>query len=321
MFAKFTPTLPDVASTTAEIAQSVYYISGRLNVSGTGSLDPIQVLPGIVSTAIVSGDYSIEVQNSSQDILSTMSFTATFTDSEGVPLDAAYFSFQLPAQENVAKILLKYNDEVLDSIVPSPNPPTATVTAPTGGESWSGRETISWSAGDDDGDPLHFTILYSPDEGGAWYPVATNLTGNEYTVDVDRLPGGQGGKIQLIASDGFHTIQVISAGAFTVPHPAPLVTINSPADGQSFIANEWIKLTGSANDLAGSAADTFTYTWAIEGQVFDVGSETGMLLEEGNYTITLTAYDDLGNYGETSVTVSVARVPGSNEIYLPMILR
>jgi len=192
------------------------------------------------------------------------------------------------------------------------------------GDSWSGQETISWSAGDDDGDPLHFTILYSPDEGDNWYPVATNLTGDEYTVDAGGLPGGTGGKVQLIASDGFNTVQVQSAGTFTVPYPAPIVTIDTPADGQSFIANEWIKLTGNANDLAGSAADTFTYLWTIDGQVVDIGSAANILLEQGEYTITLTAFDGLGNYGEATVTVSVAPVPGSpvpNDIYLPLIVR
>ena len=87
------------------------------------------------------------------------------------------------------------------------------------------------------------------------------------------------------------------------------------------MANEWIKLTGSANDLAGSAAGTFTYLWTIDGQVVDVGSATNILLGQGDYTITLTAYDDLGNHGEASVTVTVAPVPGSNNVYLPLVLR
>ena len=321
MFTKFTPVSPDAAMTTTETVASLYYISGQLNISGTGSLDPIQVLPGIASTDVVTGDYSIEVQNVSQVVLLAMDFTAVFTDPEGVPLDTVYFSYQIPAQENAARILLKHNGLVLDSIEASANPPTVTVTAPAGGESWSGQETISWLAGDDDSDPLHFSIFYSPDEGGNWYPVAGNLTGNEYIVDVNRLPGGQGGKIQLVASDGFHTVQVQSSGTFTVPYPAPLTTIHTPADGQSFIANQWINLSGSASDLAGSAADTFTYTWTIEGQVVDVGPAANILLEAGDYLITLTAYDSLGNFGESTVTVSVAWVPGLNDVYLPLVLR
>jgi len=138
---------------------------------------------------------------------------------------------------------------------------------------------------------------------------------------VNRLPGGEGGKIQLVASDGFHTVQVQSSGTFTVPYPAPLTTIHTPADGQSFIANQWINLSGSASDLAGSAADTFTYTWTIEGQVVDVGPAANILLEAGDYLITLTAYDSLGNFGESTVTVSVAWVPGLNDVYLPLVLR
>jgi hypothetical protein len=327
MFAKFAPGSPAASITPlAPLAETqtvsdVYYLSGQVNEDGSGTLEPILVLPGLPVTPTLSGDYTIEIENGAQETLLSVSFMAVFTDAEGVPLDTVYFSYQLPVPGNAAKILLKHNGLVLDTIVPSLNPPSVEVTAPGDGDSWSGQETIRWSASDADSDPLHFTILYSPDEGGNWYPVATNLTGDEYTVELGRLPGGTGGKIQIIVTDGFHTVQVQSAGTFTVPFPAPIVTIETPADGQSFIVNEWIKLTGSANDLAGSAAGTFTYLWTIDGQVVDVGSATNILLGQGDYTITLTAYDDLGNHGEASVTVTVAPLPGSNIVYFPTVRR
>lgn len=321
MFAKFAPNSLALTKALTQTTESVYYLSGQLNKDGTGSLDPILTLPGLPSDPIVPGDYAIEVQNSAQEVLLTMPFTAVFTDTEGTPLDSVFFNYQIPVQANAAKILLKHNDQVLDSIVPSLNPPSIEVTTPGDGDSWSGQETITWLASDADGDPLQFTILYSPDEGGNWYPVATNLTGNEYTVDVGRLPGGEGGKIQLIASDGFHTVQAQSTGTFTVPHPAPIATINTPADDQTFIANEWIKLTGSASAVGGTASDNFTYIWSIDGQAVEVGSETNILPGEGEHTIALTVYDDQGNYGEASVTVTVSPIPGSYSIYIPAIQR
>jgi hypothetical protein len=307
MFANFAPTAFDGPAATL-IAEPVYYISGQLNVDGSGSLDPIQQMPGIVSTEIAPGEYAIEIQNGSAEVLLTVPFMASFTDVEGSSLDTVYFSFELPAQANVAMILLKHNEEILDTIVPSLNPPTAELLAPLNGDNWSDQELIQWSASDADGDPLQFMILYSPDEGANWYPVASELSEYEYTVEVSRLPGGTGGKVLLIVSDGFHTVQAQSGGTFTVPHPAPIVVIDTPADGQSFLINEWINMSGSASDASGAAAGDFTYVWSIDGEVVDAGSETGILSEEGNHTITLTAYDDLGNYAEDSVQINLAPV-------------
>ena len=169
-------------------------------------------------------------------------------------------------------------------------------------------ETIRWAASDADGDPLTFTILYSPDEGIKWYPVANRLTGNEYAVDVGRLPGGTGGKILLIVSDGFHTVQAQSAGTFTVPHAAPIVVINTPADGQTYLLNDWLRMSGSANDMSGATAANFTYIWSIDGEMVDVGAEVNTLIEEGQHTITLAVYDDFDNFGEDTVVINVAKV-------------
>ena len=312
MFANFTPAAFDAPSAALAV-EPVYYISGQLNLDGSGSLDPIQQMPGAVSTDIAPGEYSIEIQNGATDVLLAVPFMASFTDVEGVELDTVYFNFQLPVQANVAMILLKHNEEILDTIIPSLNPPTAELLAPLDGDNWEDQEIIQWTASDADGDPMQFTILYSPDEGGNWYPVASNLTGNEYIVDVSRLPGGTSGKVMLIVTDGFHTVQVQSAGTFTVPHPAPIVVIDTPADGESFLVNEWINLSGSANDAAGTDAGDFSYVWSIDGEAIAVGSEANTLLEEGSHTITLAAYDVLDNYGEASIQVNLAPLNAPHE--------
>jgi hypothetical protein len=130
------------------------------------------------------------------------------------------------------------------------------------------------------------------------------------------LPGGTGGKVQVIATDGFHTVQALSSGTFTVPHHAPIVTINSPADGQKFSPEEWIKLTGSASDATGDVSNDFTYIWSINGLPIEVGPEVDILAGEGVHTITLTVYDDLGNFSEDSVTINVRRLLYSASIPL-----
>jgi hypothetical protein len=53
--------------------------------------------------------------------------------------------------------------------------------------------------------------------------------------------------------------------------------------------------------------------------MIDIGPEASLLLDIGQHTITLTAYDGLGNVGEASITVHV--LAGSNSNYLPAILK
>jgi len=300
---------------------SVYYVSGMLTVTGTGKLEPIKTMPGFVSDSITPGDYSLEVQDENGQILFSLPFSATFTNVEGEEVEKVYFHFQIPSQESGTRIVLKHSSQVLFMIEESPNPPLVVLTSPEDGDILSGLETIRWQASDDDGDPLVFTILYSPNDGDGWYPVASAITETEYTVDVGLLPGGSGGKIQVIATDGFNTVQALSSGTFEVPHPAPTVVINSPADAQSYQENEWIDFSGYANDLYGSSSDNFVYIWSIDGQDVEVGQEASVRLTEGEYEVMLTAYDDQGSFGQALVTITVVSRPTGTEVYLPILQR
>ena len=147
--------------------------------------------------------------------------------------------------------------------------------------------------------------------------MASNITGTEYIVEVGRLPGGDGGKIQLIASDGYHTVQAQSSGTFTVPHPALIATIESPANSQRLLPTDWIRLAGSVSSVTGDAVENATYVWSIDGQEIEIGPEVSIQLVEGNYEISLTVYDDQGNQGEDSVTIIVT--PYLNALYLPLV--
>jgi len=303
IFNVYLPPQPALLSALATI-EDVFYISGQINLDDTGKLNPIQLLPGVVGTAMVPGEYSIEFRDIGDGLLYSMPFMASFTGVEDESLEAVYFFFQLPFRENVARVLLKHNDTVLDSIEPSLNAPTLEVTAPGDGDIWSGQETIRWIADDLDGDPLQFSILYSPDAGSYWYPIASQLTGSEFTVDVGSLVGGADGRILVVASDGFHTVSAESAGAFTVPNPVPTVVIDSPPDGSVITPRDRIKLSGSASLPSGSG-DDLSFIGSVNGEMVGAGAMANTLLEEGIHTITLAVYDDEGNFGEASVTINV----------------
>ena len=314
--ALFAPAEPGLLAANLAVPAPVYYISGELHVGGTGSLSPVKTQPGIVSDPIAPGDYALEIQDAGGQILLSVPFIASFTNEEGEAVDTEYFHYRLPVQPDGAKVVLKHSNDVLDTIVASANPPTAQISAPSGGETWSGEETIQWTANDLDGDLLTFTILYTPDGGDRWYPVARDLTATEYTVEAGRLPGGAGGRVMIIVTDGFHTVTAESAGAFSVPDPMPIVVIDSPADGFNFMPGDWINLSGSAS-LPSGPGDDLTFIWSVDGEVVDFGSRAKILLEEGIYSITLDVYDDEGTQGTASVIVTVKHNDPPNKPVFP----
>ncbi len=76
-----------------EQIQTVYYVSGRVQRDGTGSLDPVLVQPGIPTEDIVPGDYAIEVRDADERSLLTLPFSMSFEDVEGRIVETVDFLF------------------------------------------------------------------------------------------------------------------------------------------------------------------------------------------------------------------------------------
>ncbi len=85
------------------------------------------------------------------------------------------------------------------------NPPWATLTHPTGGETLAGSDTITWDAGDLDGDELSFSIYLSPDGGQTFpYTLATSLGSEIRSLnwDTTAYPDDIDYKIHIDVFDG-----------------------------------------------------------------------------------------------------------------------
>lgn len=299
----------------AEAIEEVMYISGSLHENGTGILDPILVEQGMPAYPVPGSDYSIEIRDNSNGLLDSFAFDMTFTDVEGEPLTEVYFSFRIPNPVGTHSILLKEGENVLDQIVVSDNAPTVNITEPNGGEVWSGTGTVRWQASDADGDDLLFTLLYSPDNGATWYPVASDIEGNEFEVDVSLLPGGVEGKIRVLATDGYNTAESDSAGFFTVPNQPPVADIISFQPGDHFDSGEFIPLQASATDPEGATLLDTNYVWTVDGEPAAIGADTGVFLEDGFHSVTLTVSDDENN----ETTVNSYLLVGQYRLYLPIL--
>jgi hypothetical protein len=239
----------------------------------------------------------------------------SFEDVEGNPLDTAYFSFQIPAPEGAAKLVLKHNETVLDILTASNNAPTVTVLQPNGGETWSGEQTIQWSANDLDGDPLHFTILYTPDDAN-WYPVAANVTGTSLDINTSTLPGGNAARIKVIATDGFNNGEDESDGTFSVSDNPPEVFINTPLDNATVPLGSSSQFQGDAFDLEDSSLPEESFLWELDGSPIGTGRQASAPLSYGMHEITLSVMDSQDNVGQATIQVFAGF-----RAYLPLMRR
>jgi hypothetical protein len=201
----------------------------------------------------------------------------------------------------------------------SANPPTVTVLSPNGGEIWgaTGTYTITWAANDPDGDPLTYSVLYSPDQSN-WVPVGAAITQTQLAVNAAELVGGNGAKVRVLATDGVNTSTDESNDPFTVGRKSPQAFILSPPEDITITLNTPLWLEGYAYDLEDGPLGDEALRWSssLIGEL-GTGSLVVVLLPEGQHVITLTATDSEGNIGTDTVHVYV--VP--HRIYLPLIVK
>ena len=309
---------------------TVLWVSGEIRLGG-GILYPALIHEGFPTESVSPGgwDYAIEIQDVNGYPLLSKAFPVAFTDHQGEKVETVGFHFQIPLQEEpqvnlqgqqeqlkqlsnqheISKIILKkmvnQEEQILDEIVVSDNAPSVSVLAPAGGENWQGIETIKWEAEDQDEDTLSFTILYSPDNGNSWFPVAWSVQGESYEVNESMLPGGNEGRIRVIVTDGFNTAEADSEGTFVVPGKPPKIFITRPKANSHFFSGEEITFEGEASDLEDDLIPDASFVWSYGSTVFGEGRNLSASLPAGLHEVTLTVFDSHENITRTVVLISV----------------
>ena len=85
-----------------------------------------------------------------------------------------------PFVQGRGAVQIRQGDKVLNERVASANPPTVKLLTPNGGETLAPGVEVRWTASDPDGDPLNFTVQYSPDNGQTWQLIAMNVVSNSH---------------------------------------------------------------------------------------------------------------------------------------------
>jgi hypothetical protein len=186
----------------------------------------------------------------------------------------------------------------------STNAPLVKLLSPGGGEHWGGLRTIQWSATDHDGDPMTFAILYSPDGGGYWTPVAWGIQGQSNQVNTDTWPGGTNARVRVIVTDGFRTAQDENDSPFVVSNKPPeTVVVVQPTNNAAVPANQPTVLEALANDLEEGLLSDDAFVWSYGTNVFATGRRVTATLPTGIKSVTLTVYDSEGRSNRVSVAV------------------
>ncbi len=216
------------------------------------------------------------------------------------------FTLIIPWDANTASVELADGNGSVVSRPVSANPPVVEVTSPNGGESFAGSLDVEWTASDDDGDDLVYTVQYSADDGTTWHILATDIYTPALSIsDTSFIPGSKGmtALVRVIASDGLRTGSDVSDRGFSLRNNPPLAHIDAPRNGATFPTGMAIRAEGGAWDEEdGSVDSTNGLQWTLDGNAFGAGEEILMSdLTVGVHSLELRATDSGNLVDETAI--------------------
>ena len=254
------------------------------------------------------GPFRIEFRNFFGMLIAETSFDVKeLSPQGGGESSAALGLVSVPTNGEIAEIILFENEVELSRLAASSSPPfVSSVNAAVQSDS----VRVGWESIDADGDELFTTLLYRRDDG-PWLPLAIDLRGNEYSVDIRELGAANEGSFRVIVSDG-----VLSASAdswpVVIPNSAPMVSVSSPSEGDRVEHSASVSLRTFALDTEDGklTGDQVTWTSDADGVVGN-GSTliiSGSELTPGTRQLTATATDSHGAQASASVNVEVLTV-------------
>jgi hypothetical protein len=230
---------------------------------------------------------------------------------DAAPYNPAAFSVVAPYPAGTTWVEVRRQTasgpETLARLERSAHAPTVQLLAPNGGQSLppAGTVTVTWTAGDVDGDALRYSLFYSLDDGATWQVIAAGLGTSSFAWEVGTVPGAAAGtgRLKVVATDGFNQAEDASDGPFSVGGKPPAAAILAPADGQIYLQCGRIALDGLAFDPEGRLAET---SWRLNGVPAGTGQSLTLdALAPGAYQLAFRATDLDGATAEQSVSFTV----------------
>lgn len=288
--------------------QDSLYVSGRIGIDGTGSLDPVLRQPGIAGSNYRPGEYEVRVIECGGATVGGTSLGASFVDAEDEPRDQVAFAMTLVDPGNVCAVQLLHGQSLLAEQSATPNSPEVEMLFPNGGERLVGVEKIAWRATDADGDELTAALFHSPDGGMTWLPIASGIVGGEFDVDTATLPGSETGRMRVVVTDGMNTVSDDSDADYSVAPKPPSVSILGPGADNELFAGEAQRYEGKVLDPQGNVLSLpeESYVWLLDGNAVGRGDVLNVHLVPDAEELVLRVTDDRGLTGEAALSLNVS---------------
>jgi len=300
----------------------VLYISGIIYENDTVQADRWYRIQNS-STSLnfgSGGNYSIVYLDSMKQEIGTAGFDPIFLcvdNSTGQNITG--FAFTMPYLQNTSTIQIRHNNLTIYERVLSPSVPLINVLSPNGGEIYlSGDDcTIEWEGSDPDGDPLTYNVMYSPDNGASWIPLATNITENCYIWNTSYVQSGNNYLIKVIGNDGVNTGEDVSNSTFTIVTHDIAISGISPSITQVYVG-QVVNISATVqND--GNFTETFNVTAYADKNTTIIGDEIvigtqNVILASGNHTTIALIWNTAGvARGNYTISAYAWPVPGETD--------
>jgi hypothetical protein len=229
------------------------------------------------------------------------------------------FMVVMPFYASTARIVVLQNGAEVAARAVSSHAPSVEILRPVGGETVSGDLLVEWYATDPDGDPLRYTVQYSPDQGATWQAVATDHFTPTLTVSGNALAGSDQALIRVIATDGVNTGMNESAAFTVLPHP-PQAVIVRPADRTVVEADTELALSGRGWDVEDGPLSGASLVWTSNRSgILGTGGDLAVAgLPSGWHTLTLRATDSDGMTAVATARIYVREAP--RQSHLPVVI-
>ena len=302
--------MPAAVQGAAAIGPAVV-VRGAVARSGGGRLDTCYTMGNLEPTATeVAGTHQVETLDGGGTPLASLAFTPSFGVLDSTAdLDEHAFDVALPFSGTVKSIRLRKGASVLASRSVSASPPTASFVTDLAGQTMAAPIEVTWQGSDPDGDPLVFSLMYSPD-GTIHMPLLSDSAATSFTWDPGAYPSGPAPRLVLAATDGV-LATFVESSLFTVPDRPPRVSILQPADGTSFPVGGQVILEGAVSDPEEGLVEEPDITWSSsrDGALGSGRSVVTSALSEGVHSITATGRDSGDREGTATVTITVTSGP------------
>jgi hypothetical protein len=228
-------------------------------------------------------------------------------DEDGGTLQADTILVQVPALTGLDRVEFYWQGALHSTMTRSANAPVIKITSPSPGATLGPGTTISWSATDNDNDPVTSFIEYTHNGGTRVIALAPPQTdpAPSVTIDGELLPASANGEIKIRATDGLNTTVETVTGLQVGPDKPPRAFIVAPPNGANYLAGVLPILVGSAHDPEDGELPEASMTWTsnLTG-LLGTGAELEVTLTPGIHTITLDVVDSAGNHATDQIVLT-----------------